>query len=248
MLRSTLLTGFVVSIAMVGCSASSEVVEEESAESELREAPLADPVSRDRVPEPQAFKGWSEDTSMISEPRPADVQRVSIGCADKTLVPTHPQSSLKTYHRYARGDYDAAKLLGDSELCRVKGNGRNTWGQVPCLAPDAFQYVMLSDTYVDHCGNYYRGFWEELFVLSQETMGTLLSKGRTVYEVPNAEFHGEVYDAGTYELDADTFVFFSKLFPGDADRIETAKNQVQSAGTHRLDPDTGLFEYVGPYH
>jgi hypothetical protein len=230
--------------ALAGCASQAGDVADDSEGALEQQSSADDPVSRDRVPEPQAFLGWRDDTRTVSPPRPADVTRISVACADQTLYPTNPQSSLKRYHRYATGRYDHFKLSGDSPVCRVPG-ATDSHGKKWCSAAADLDYAMLSDTYSDSCGNAYRAFWDNLYLSSDENMGTLMSKGRRVYSVPGSAFAGDVYDAGTYGVDAKEFLFLAALFEGDAQKIESAKNQASS--THRYDANTHLFEYVGPY-
>lgn len=229
-------------VALVGCA--SPVGEDAAAsESAIGEA-SSDPVTAERVPEPQAFKAWSDDHQAVSEPRPESVARTTVHCADKTLYPTHPQSDLKRYHRYAHGRYDAFKVPASSEVCKIRGG---TAARPICLATATLEYAMLSDTYRDTCGNLYRGFWDQLYLSTQETMGTLMSRGRRVFEVPSAQFAGEVYDADTYGVAEREFLFLADAFPGDKERVERAKQSAIAAGTHRYDAATHVFEYVGPY-
>ncbi len=232
-------------LSLAACAAPDGDVDLEDTSGAAATGTAADePVPRSRVPEVHAFVGWRDDTQTVSDPKPKDVERVQIACADKTLYPTHPQSSLKKYHRYSHGRYDHAKLDGESPVCKVKGGGRNSAGKIPCLSPAGLDYAMLSDTYEDSCGNRYRGYWENLYLTTDETMGTLMSRGRTVYTVPNAQFSGEVYDGATYAVDAGDFAFVSALLPGDEERIANAKDL--SKTTHRYDPQKHTFEYVGP--
>lgn len=234
-------------VTTAACSSETGTEETVGAEENLTAGSSNEPVSRDRVPDEYAFKGWQDDTISTSAPRPEDAKRKKLACDKTTLLPTQPQSALKRYHRYAHGLYDNSKLNGESRACKIPGNGRNGRGERTCLAAATLDYAMLSDTYVDTCGNFYRGFWEELYLSTEETMGTLISKGRTVYPVPNAQFSGEVYDGATHAVDASDFVFLSELSPGDTESIAKAKENANREGTHQWDADTGLFAYVGQY-
>jgi hypothetical protein len=232
---------------LAGCASHTGDAADDSEGALEQQSSADDPVSRDRVPEPQAFLGWRDDTRTVTPPKPADVQHIPLACADKQLYPTNPQSNLKRYHRYATGQYDHFKLSGDSSVCKIPGNARDSHGVRMCMAAGELDYAMLSDTYTDSCGNTYRAFWDNLYLSNEENMGTLMSKGRRVYSVPGSQFAGEVYDAGTYAVDASDFLFLAPPFDGDAAKIESAKKDVTTAGTHRYDESTHLFEYVGPY-
>lgn len=226
---------------LVGCASAATDEAEASAGAVSTQT---GPIPTSELPDPHGFVSWSEEDLLVSPPRPADVARVTVSCADKKLYPTHPQSTLKRYHRYAHARYDNTKLSGDDEMCktpqRVTSGSRKA-----CLAPEVFEYAVLSDTYTDSCGNLYRGFWELRFRGQDESMGTLFSRGRTVYDVPDSQFEGEVYDGPTYAVDAQDFMFLSKLLPKDAEGI--AKDQASAKTTHTLNATTHLFEYVGKY-
>ena len=236
-----------IAASAIACSSSAEDVGADTDEGALAEQRADEPVSRDRIPEPQAFLGWRDEVSAVSPPRPADAKRVEVACADHRLFPTQPASSLKRYHRYSHGRYDHFKVSGDSPVCKIPNQTLNSRRERPCAAAAGIDYAMLSDTYADSCGHFYRGFWDALYLTTDESMGTLMSKGRTVYEVPRSPFAGEVYDAQTYAVEASEFALLSELGPGDAEQIAKAKESAIRAGTHRYDPNTLLFEYTGPH-
>ncbi|MFO0741527.1 MAG: hypothetical protein U0270_36860 [Labilithrix sp.] len=242
------LAGLVAMVAMVGCAAAPAEDEASSGSAAAAsETPANEPIARSEIPQAQAFKGWRDNDSMTDKPRPEDATRVPLACTDKHLYPTHPSSDRKRYHRVAVGSFDQFKVDGDSNVCKIKGNGTSPQtGLRRCAAADTLQYIVLSDTFEDGCGNLYRGFWAVSFLTMDENMGTLMSLGRTVYQDPHSEFKGDMYDAQTYAIDEEQLLVLSSLFDGDAEAITRGRKAVTDAKTHAYDAQTHLWQYVGP--
>ena len=235
-----------VAVALIGCAAPADDEATASAAA-ASEAPANEPIPRSEIPEAQAFRGWHENDALTEKPRPEDAERVALACADKHLYPTHPSSDRKRYHRAAVGTFDHFKVDGDSSVCKIKGNGKDPrTGLRRCAAADDLQYIVLSDTFEDACGNMYRGFWAVSFFTMDENMGTLMSLGRAVYQNPHSDFQGDMYDAQTYRVDEGQLLVLSPLFDGDAEAIARGRKAVIDAKTHRYDATTHIWEYVGP--
>jgi len=97
---------------------------------------------------------------------------------DDKLYPTHPSQSLKEYHVYDRAEFDRRQIDGRDDECllsqvqdlrpgarprsqslidRVISQADERGRPIPCQLGNSVHRVMLSDTYIDACGNYYRG-------------------------------------------------------------------------------------------
>lgn len=178
------------------------------------------------------------------------------------LYPTHPSQTLKTYHIYDRAGYDSRQLDGRDDTCilsqihdgrpnarprsqalinRVIAQAEQTGRRIPCQLGDYVHRVMLSDTYIDVCGNYYRGVKSMQFLESQENMGTLFSPGRTNYRVTDSRFN-ERYDGHTYPVARTEFVFLAELLPGDMGRITSERRRARQ--THQLDRAGRIFTLI----
>lgn len=236
-----------VAVLAVGCAAAP--AGDDGAVTSAASTPTAsEPIPRSELPQAQAFQGWSDDASLVEPPRVEDVHHVAVACADKHLFPTHPASDRKRYHRAAIGHYDHFKVDGSSDVCKIKGTTKDPQtGLLRCAAATEMQYMVLSDTFEDACGHFYRGFWEVSFLTTDETMGTLISRGRTVYEKPSSEFKGDMYDGATYPVAEADLVAVAELQAGDADAIVKDRAAVTAAHTHEYDTATHLWTYVGPY-
>ncbi len=200
-------------------------------------AQLAELLQSVQVPEAQAFKGWTDKTSWATEVgNPFEAKRLSLDCANKILVPTHPQQSSKKYHQFLYGRYDHFKVSPKSNVCRIKSKS----DPVRCLQADAMEFAMMSDTYQDFCGNFYRGYWTVAFLKRDESMGSLFSKGRWNYPDPKSQFENDMKEGPTYTLQEDDFLFLAALLPGDQKQMsEDSKRALKF--THDLNPQTLLF-------
>lgn len=193
------------------------------------------------VPDAQAFIGWQPVPDYTtSDLDLSKIQKIPLNCAQDTkLYPTQPQQDVKLYHRFNWGAYDLARLNSDSEACTLGSKYKNAQGQYPCLRPDTVYNVIMSDTYRDRCGNFYRAYRELLFLKQNESMGTLFSKGRALYPRPNAAYDMDYYVGGTYAVDVSEFLFLSPLLAGDAEKIQNAKSRAKA--THTFDNNSLLF-------
>lgn len=196
------------------------------------------------ISDPQAFLGWREvDGYVSSRVNLQTLQKVTVDCPKGTaLYPTHPQQDTKLYHVFNVGKYNQAKLNGDSEVCALSSKFKNSRGTLTCLAPDLIYEVVISDTYEDACGNLYRGFWKREFKKSEESMGTLFSLGRTLYERPGALFKNDFYVDSTYSLDAKDFLFLTPAFKEDSVLVSQARARILGV-THTYDSQSHLYIY-----
>ncbi len=186
----------------------------------------------DELENPEAFGGWKQ-YQKVEFP---DKTAVTLDCKDKWLYPTHPTQILKQYHSYMHGSYNAHKLKGTDKPCLVKQRPP----QNKCLKADRAEYALISDVYVDRCGNFYRGYAQTTFTGQEESMPSLFSVGRQRLPKQNAEFKAESYDAETYAVPLKALVFLTKLFPGDAKVIEKERKAAEK--THIFDPTTLLYK------
>lgn len=178
-------------------------------------------------PDPQALGPWRvNEEFVINKPvLPSDILPKPLTCSTKHLYPTHPFQSTKEYLHAVFSMYDHGILPASSYACLTRSpNGKF------CLRGASAMMVVMSDTYLDDCGNYYRGYWLTTYLKSDESMGTLFSKGRVLYEKPDAEFPGEYEVAGTYTVNAIDFFLLGELLPDDMEKIRTEEEQASRAG------------------
>ncbi len=178
---------------------------------------------------------------------------------DSNLYPTHPSQDKKMYHVYDRAQYSARELDARQEECalsRIRNDhtGRRTMSEgaierliaraeetgrrIPCLQGHYIHRVVLSDTYIDACGNYYRGVKRLSFREADENMGTLFSPGRTNYRVSGSQLN-ERYDGHTYAVPHTDFRALAELLDGDMEAITRGRERARR--THVLDAAGRIF-------
>ena len=162
-------------------------------------------------------------------PMPSQLIEVAVNCHDKKLWPTHPQESTKEYLYGIVANYDYSKLPPSSDAC-LRPNPTNRF----CLYSTWANLIVMSDLFQDSCGVKYRAYWLVSFLKSDDNMGTLLSKGRTVYPKPNAEFPGEYITGYTYPIEIKVFLFLGTLWRGDQEKIDQAQAEAFKHG-YKLD-------------
>lgn len=173
------------------------------------------------IPSPQAFKGFKDKVGYASMPLDLNkLMKVQVKCQTKDLLPTHQQQTTKQYHIYQSGSFDLSKLPFDSEACTMPSKFKNGKGQFYCQQSDILESTVISDTYKDSCGNFYRGFWRVTFLRKNETMGTLFSLGRTLYPKPNSPVENDFEPGDIYPVPTTQFLFFTSLFTADAKKID----------------------------
>lgn len=195
-------------------------------------------ISLNDVPNPGALLRWSNPRYEESNvPSLDDLEQVEVptSCPDQKLYPTHPQQLSKSYHVYRIGIYENDKLPADSAACKISSSGEKKF----CLLADTYEYAVISDIFQDACGGLYRGVWSVGYLKRDDNMGTLLSKGRTVYPKPNATYQGEMEDGQTYGAERKDFLFLAPAFAGDKEVATRLAAEAQA--THIYDSITHLF-------
>lgn len=187
------------------------------------------------VPDAPAFRGWNVSQDDLHQFKP-----VEIACADKTLLPTHPQMTMKTYHKVLAGSYNHFLLQADSKACTIGGRTKNAKGEFPCFQGNQLKYYLLSDTYQDRCGNFYRGYFEALFFRTQETMASLYSPGRSVIAVQRPGGLPPDFDpSSTQAVSVENLFQLEALLENEKDKVMAEQMMAQKLGFLRT-PD-GLF-------
>jgi len=177
---------------------------------------------------------WKQSTEIGFEkrpPQPKDLQEVQVLCQSKDLWPTHPQQFTKEYLYAVQANFERMRLPPHFASC-ITPNPTKKY----CLMTQTANVLVMSDTYQDNCGNYYRGYWHVAYRTgggprrSEDHMGTMLSKGRTQYEKANARFKGEYETGYTYPVKAKEFLFLSKLLPSDQANIKKFRAHALKTG------------------
>jgi hypothetical protein len=177
--------------------------------------------------DPESLGPWRmNEEFVINRPvLPSEISLKPFACGTKNLYPTHPYQTTKEYLHAVFSMYDHGTLPPTSYACLTRSpNGRF------CLRGAVALMVVMSDTYEDDCGNYYRGYWLVTYLKSDENMGTLFSKGRVLYEKPDAEFPGEYVEAGTYVVKASDFFILGELLSDDQEKIRVEEERALRSG------------------
>lgn len=211
-------------------------------------------LAKAQVPHSEAFKGWKFDPSFEADGSDLKtLNKVSLACESSMLYPTHPQQDTKTYHLAVYGEYNNQLVLGGdkgpfADICQAWTRGAVVEKRM-CLKSKTINMVVLSDLYQDACGNVYRGFFKKQFFTTDETMGTLVSPGKTFYENPYSEFIGtklvDTYVGGTNPVPASQFLYFTRASALDMTRIQKNIELAKAKGQYR-NPQTGLFNEGQP--
>jgi hypothetical protein len=179
--------------------------------------------------------------------------------SDASLYPTHPSQVLKQYHSYETARYNHLMLDGRDYECAISRLGNDhprarqpnpatvariiaeaeaSGRRIPCQMGEVQHVVYLSDTYIDACGNYYRGVKYLSFLETDENMGTLWSPGRNTMDTGRDITAGQV-DGSTFPVPFSDFFSFAELLPGDMATIERERAAARS--THTLDAAGRIF-------
>lgn len=178
-------------------------------------------------PDANLLLGWNESSDYVitRTETPESIKKVSIRCNKSNIWPTHPQQYTKEYHYAAWSHYDHGRLSVNSPAC-LRPNPTNRF----CVMATYANAIFMSDLYNDECGNTYRGYWIVNFLKSDESMGTLFAKGRTVYPKPNSEYEGEFITGDTYQIQVSDFLFFSDVTSVDLKSIELSHQNADKEG------------------
>lgn len=165
-------------------------------------------------------------------------------CAEDSgnLYPVHPYQSTKVYHVNYKGTYKAGKLKADDPLC-IRGNTIAPNPQFRnCFYAVNPQHVEMSDYYMDRCGNYYRGAWENNFLIRNKTDDHpyLLSKGRVNHMI-NRGTYSDSEDADTYAVPVKEFQFFAPITAEEKKKIEEIRERALKTGGYVFDKKSFLF-------
>lgn len=155
-------------------------------------------------------------------------------CGD-SFFPAHPLATTKTYHYARYKEYDLKQLPADSYYCRVPSRGKRKY----CLSAGTLLFIVMSDTFIDSCGNKFRGFWAVTYNSDDENMGTLLAKGRTIEAIPNSPFKNDYRPSNTYEVSRSDFIHLAPLFTGDQAKIN--KGIMTAKKNHKLIMSNNIF-------
>ena len=120
-----------------------------------------------------------------------------------TLTPLSDDQREKTYHLEFTATFDR-NIPGDSSLCQVRQRG----GKFRCLLAKRIKAKLLSDTYLDTCGNSLRGFAWITYTLPGENMMDSVSPGRSL-EVAQRFNGSALYRPGPIsQVELERFEFF----------------------------------------
>jgi hypothetical protein len=179
----------------------------------------------------QPWKKSSEVAFEGTPPVPSQLTEVPFACNDKKLWPTHPQQYSKEYVYAIQTDFDRLRLPPLMNSCIIPNPTKKY-----CLRAQTANVMVMSDIFEDSCGNKYRAYWVVTFRTgggpsrSEDNMGTLLSKGRTQYEKPHAQFKGEYVTGYTYPVNPNDFIFLGKIYPGDLAKMKAAQAEALRQG------------------
>lgn len=182
-------------------------------------------------PESQFLQDWRESTDFVIEGTlsPDEAGSVKLQCPSDKLWPTHPSQSTKEYLWAQYAHYDHYKVPVTSYAC-IRANPTRRF----CVMAAIAQAVVMSDTFEDECGNFYRGYWLVTYFRSDENMGTLYSKGRTAYPRPESEYEYDMIEGETYSISASDFLVLGKLRHSDHEKISIEQDRALKAGFKRV--------------
>lgn len=182
-------------------------------------------------PDPQFLKEWNLNRDYIFDESvaPSDIRKIQLQCPIDRLWPTHPGQTAKEYHHALWAHYDHGKLPVDSYACNVMNPTRKF-----CLQSTYANAVFLSDLFEDECGNYYRAIQLDTFLKKDESMGTLVSKGRTVYPRPHSPYENDFETGDTYPVKVTDFLFLSPVSPVERTLISAEQASARKEGFQRI--------------
>jgi hypothetical protein len=162
------------------------------------------------IPEAQtdAFLKWSPASYLPAPVKdPFTLPRTTIQCDSKNLMPTSPYQDTKNYEAHFTGRFNHHKLAPTDRFCLVSSKTLKP----ACFAPDTLHAVVMSDFFTDSCGSVYKGYWSVVYSKREDNMGTLLSKGRTLFPSPRATTDfPEMIEGPVYSVDSEEFLFFTE--------------------------------------
>ena len=183
---------------------------------------------KEYFPNPESLQAWqisSDITYGATPPIPNELKEIKIQCPNKNLWPTHPQESTKEYIFGMFAKYNNSKLPANSYACSITNSSHQL-----CLMTTSAYLTVMSDLYLDECGNYYRAYWLVSFLKKDDNMGTYLSKGRTIFPDPHGQFSGEVVYGPTYSVASQEFLFLTPAVSSEINKVENEKNLALKQG------------------
>ena len=187
---------------------------------------------------------WFSDPAYgnsLKKVSPKDDSTFESSICGTTFYPAHPLATTKSYHEALYQNLDLAKMTGHSYYCQIPG-----YRGLRCVRAGSFKFTVISDTFFDDCGNHFRAYWVAAYYHSDdprktdETMGTLLSRGRNIIKDTTSLFDKDYLPTNTHQVYKDDFIYFTPLFKGDKKKIKKAVKK--SKKTFGLQRDTNLFK------
>lgn len=166
----------------------------------------ANPVELD-LPEPQHLSAWRWNQNYAPSETasdPAKLTKVNLNCNSDRLWPTHPQQTAKDYVYAVTASYENRKYADANA-------------------------IVMSDMFQDECGNKYKGYWIVSFLSDEETMHTLISKGRRIIRKAGG-FPGEFTSGSTFAVKADEFLFLTDLPAEENWKVELSQERALQDG------------------
>ncbi len=128
--------------------------------------------------------------------------------------------------------------------------GRTQRVQCPhCLRPSDVTFALMSDTYMDACGNMFRGWFVKFYPTLRDNlqngMGILFAPGRGAYNI--YERDGSLSGSrnmGTHAVQENAFEFFTALSPAEVAAVERKRLQATQRGGYTFNPTTHLYSEV----
>ncbi len=193
---------------------------------------------------PELIREWKNESTLVVPLEKMKLKKISPKECEKGagIFPTHPSQLTKKYHVLRYGQYDETKLRGDDSLCKFSQKVSSRKKGLICFIAVQAGYLMMSDYYMDRCGNYYRGFWEHSFTVANklDDHPFLLSKGRVNEMIDRGEYM-DSKDSDTYALRPENFLFFGEVRPDEIQEILAIRDRSLKNG-FRFDPSTYLFK------
>ena len=118
----------------------------------------------------QGVKNWKKNSnygSSLTTVTPNNNSRFANSLCGNTFYPAHPLATTKEYHEALYKRLDLSKMTGEDHYCQIPGYKKRR-----CARALNFHFVIISDTFYDRCGNYFRGYWSRAYHGADESMGT----------------------------------------------------------------------------
>lgn len=137
-------------------------------------------------------------------PHPANLEVRELHCHSSVLWPVHPLQTTKDYVYAVTASYKTETLS-------------------PAHA------IVMSDFFQDECGEVYKAYWVVAFLANEETMTTLVSKGRSIQRRPGGH-PGEFVAGSTSNVSLNEFMFLTTLEEQDRHKIDHSQKRAYQDG------------------